>query len=134
MRRVPNDKIEVLGAGQLHRLARNLLQRHAWLEEVSVRAWCWVDPIEHDGAASDRLASRVTDIRFAAGAAVPEDLLRSGQPSKQLALRQLDEELAAERCDHYAALLDSVGRGARQITLRRGAVAHESIPAPPRPA
>ncbi|HET9976658.1 MAG TPA: hypothetical protein VFQ20_04425 [Burkholderiaceae bacterium] len=124
MRRVPSDKIEVLGAGQLHRLARNLLRRHAWLQQVSVRAWCWVDPIEHDGAASDRLASCVTDIEFAVGATVPEALMRAGRPSKPLALRQLDDELAAERCDHYAELLDSLGRGARQITLRRGAASN----------
>lgn len=121
MRRVPSNKIEVLGAGQLHRLARNLLRRHAWLQEVSVRAWCWVDPVEHDGAASDRLASCVTDIQFAEDATVPASLLRLGRPSRQLALRQLDDELAAERCDHYAELLDSLGRGTRQITLRRGA-------------
>lgn len=115
----PSDKIGVLGVGQLHRLARNLLRRHAWIQEVSVRAWCWVDPIEHDGAANERLASRVTDLQFASGAAVPEGLWRSGRPSKRLALRLLDDEMAAERCDHYAELLDCLGRGSRQITLRR---------------
>jgi hypothetical protein len=119
-RHAPSDKVEALGAGQLQRLARNLLLRHAWLEEVSVRAWCWVDPIEHDGAASERLASRVMDLQFASGAVVPEGLRAAGQPSKALALRLLDDELAAERCDHYAELLDSLVRGSRQITLRRG--------------
>jgi hypothetical protein len=119
-RQAPSENVEALGAGQLQRLARNLLHRHAWLQEVSVRAWCWVDPVEHDGAASERLASRVTDLQFASGALVPEGLQASGQPSKALALRLLDDELAAERCDHYAELLDSLGRGSRQITLRRG--------------
>jgi len=130
MRQVPGDKIEAFGAGQLRRLARNLLRRHAWLQEVSVRAWCWVDPIEHDDdAAGERLASRVTGLQFAANATVPEGLRRSGRPSKRLAQRLLDDELAAERCDHYAELLDSLDRGTRQITLRRSGSAGESSPA-----
>jgi len=132
MRPPPSDKVEALGTGQLHRLARNLLRRHAWLEEVSVRAWCWIDPVEHDGAACERLASRVTDLRFVSSAPVPEALQHAGRPSRQLALRLLDDELAAERCDHYAELLDSLGRGERQITLSRVPVRHRSLDSPVR--
>jgi hypothetical protein len=127
MRQPLSQNVAALGAGQLHRLARDLLCRHPWLQEVSVRAWCWVDPVEHDGAASERLASRVTDLQFAAGAVVPEALRLFGWPSKHLALRLLDEELAAERCDHYAELLDSLGQGSRQITLRRDAATRGSV-------
>jgi len=99
-----------------------MLQRHVWLQQVSVRAWCWIDPADTDGVARERLGSRVLDVKLASSAAVPDELRLSNEPSKALVLRLLDQELAAGCCDHYAELVDGLSRfGARQITLSRSA-------------
>jgi hypothetical protein len=112
--------VESLGAACLRRLAHEMLRQHAWLQQVSIRAWCWVDPSDHDEAARERVASRVTDVQFASSVELPKALLQSDRPSRLLVMRLLDQELAAGCCDHYAELADGLSRfGARQITLNR---------------